>query len=63
MSRWESSILVDQVKATLDRPEPRPDGHNVGFNAGADAGQTVMHLHVHVILRYREATCRTLGAA
>ena len=28
-------------------------GYNVGFNAGAAAGQTVMHLHVHVIPRYR----------
>ena len=29
-----------------------PDGYNVGFNAGAAAGQTVMHLHVHVIPRF-----------
>src|SRR5690606_27704246 len=28
-------------------------GYNVGFNAGEAAGQTVMHLHVHVIPRYR----------
>ena len=44
--------LVDQVKAQLDA-EFRPDGYNVGFNAGDAAGQTVMHLHVHVIPRYR----------
>lgn len=44
--------LVDEVKASLDR-ELRPDGYNVGFNAGVAAGQTVMHLHVHVIPRYR----------
>jgi diadenosine tetraphosphate (Ap4A) HIT family hydrolase len=31
----------------------RPDGYNVGFNAGEAAGQTVFHLHVHVILRLR----------
>lgn len=43
--------LVDEVKAALDR-EYKPDGYNVGFNAGAAAGQTVMHLHVHVIPRY-----------
>lgn len=30
----------------------RPDGFNVGYNAGAAAGQTVMHAHVHVIPRY-----------
>jgi diadenosine tetraphosphate (Ap4A) HIT family hydrolase len=44
--------LVDEVKRQLD-DELRPDGYNVGFNAGAAAGQTVMHLHVHVIPRYR----------
>lgn len=31
---------------------PKPDGYNVGFNAGAAAGQTVFHLHVHVIPRH-----------
>lgn len=45
--------LVDEVKAILDQRTPRPDGYNVGFNAGAAAGQTVAHLHVHVIPRYR----------
>ena len=43
--------LVDVVKRQLDE-ELRPQGYNVGFNAGAAAGQTVMHLHVHVIPRY-----------
>lgn len=42
--------LVDAVKASLDA-ELHPDGFNVGFNAGTAAGQTVMHLHVHVIPR------------
>jgi diadenosine tetraphosphate (Ap4A) HIT family hydrolase len=44
--------LIEEVTAALDRRSPRPDGYNVGFNAGAAAGQTVMHLHVHVIPRY-----------
>ncbi|MCA8926399.1 MAG: DEAD/DEAH box helicase family protein, partial [Planctomycetes bacterium] len=43
--------LVDEVKAQLDA-ERRPEGYNVGFNAGEAAGQTVFHLHVHVIPRY-----------
>ncbi|MBL8112676.1 MAG: DEAD/DEAH box helicase family protein, partial [Acidobacteria bacterium] len=43
--------LVNVVKRQLDE-ELRPDGYNVGFNAGLAAGQTVMHLHVHVIPRF-----------
>jgi len=45
--------LVDEVRRILDDQYPRPDGYNVGFNAGDAAGQTVPHLHVHVIPRYR----------
>ncbi|HET6162061.1 MAG TPA: HIT family protein, partial [Planctomycetota bacterium] len=46
--------LVDAVKRRIDsETSPPPDGYNVGFNAGAAAGQTVFHLHVHVIPRYR----------
>lgn len=52
--------LVDEVKAALDR-DFSPDGYNVGFNAGAAAGQTVMHLHVHVIPRYRGDTADPRG--
>lgn len=45
--------LVDETRRELDAHlDPRPDGYNVGFNAGEAAGQTVMHLHIHVIPRY-----------
>lgn len=45
---WE---LVDDVctRATAERAAA---GFNVGINVGVAAGQTVMHLHVHVIPRY-----------
>ena len=33
--------------------EHRPDGWNIGINDGAAAGQTVPHLHVHLIPRYK----------
>jgi len=31
-----------------------PDGYNIGINDGLAAGQTVMHLHIHLIPRYRD---------
>ncbi len=43
--------LIDEVKAGLRRTH-QPDGFNLGINEGAAAGQTVFHLHVHVIPRY-----------
>src|SRR5262245_43465384 len=30
-----------------------PDGFNIGVNVGEAAGQTIAHLHIHVIPRYR----------
>ncbi len=46
--------LVNVVKQLLDeRLSPKPDGYNVGFNCGSAAGQTVDHVHIHVIPRYR----------
>jgi superfamily II DNA or RNA helicase len=44
--------LVDTVKRGLDESQ-KPDGYNLGINVGEAAGQTVFHLHVHVIPRYR----------
>jgi len=44
--------LVDKVKRYLDIKH-RPTGYNVGINVGSDAGQTVMHMHIHVIPRYK----------
>lgn len=43
--------LLAEVKATLDHTL-HPDGDNVGFNAGPAAGDTTLHLHLHVIPRF-----------
>lgn len=43
--------LLDEAKMQLDQ-EYQPEGYNIGINDGATAGQTVMHLHIHLIPRY-----------
>lgn len=43
--------LLDRTKLALDN-EFAPQGYNVGINDGAVAGQTVPHVHVHLIPRY-----------
>lgn len=48
MQLWE---MVDQVREALVE-EYAPDGFNIGVNVGAAAGQTVGHVHVHVIPRH-----------
>lgn len=44
--------LVDEVRRRLDASGLPPQGYNIGVNVGEAAGQTVAHLHVHVIPRY-----------
>ena len=44
--------LIYEAKAYLDR-EYSPDGYNLGVNIGEAAGQTIPHMHVHLIPRYR----------
>jgi len=43
--------LVEKSKAILDQ-KSSPDGYNIGINIGKTAGQTIFHLHVHLMPRY-----------
>lgn len=43
--------LMDKSKILIDR-EFHPTGYNIGMNCGISAGQSVMHIHVHLIPRY-----------
>jgi diadenosine tetraphosphate (Ap4A) HIT family hydrolase len=43
--------LLDQAQAAA-AAEFHPDGFNIGINDGAAAGQTVPHLHIHLIPRF-----------
>ena len=44
--------LLDQAKKVVDT-ELNPDGFNIGINDGSPAGQTVPHLHIHLIPRFK----------
>jgi diadenosine tetraphosphate (Ap4A) HIT family hydrolase len=43
--------LLDTAKEQL-QSEFGPAGYNIGINDGAAAGQTIGHLHLHLIPRY-----------
>lgn len=43
--------LLDQAKSGLEAGDDKPDGYNIGINVGPAAGQTVPHLHIHLIPR------------
>ena len=52
--------LLNEAKAVLDKAHA-PDGYNIGLNNGAAAGQTVMHVHMHLIPRYQNDTTDPRG--
>ncbi|MFW6047424.1 MAG: HIT family protein [Candidatus Woesearchaeota archaeon] len=49
---------LEQIYALLKKAKDKldelysPDGYNIGINNGKAAGQTIMHLHIHLIPRY-----------
>ena len=43
--------LMDKAKNELD-VEQHPAAYNIGVNDGLAAGQTITHLHIHLIPRY-----------
>jgi diadenosine tetraphosphate (Ap4A) HIT family hydrolase len=49
--RSDLLLLLDKSKLDLEK-EFKPDGFNIGINDGPAAGQTVPHLHIHLIPRY-----------
>jgi diadenosine tetraphosphate (Ap4A) HIT family hydrolase len=46
-------MLVNRVNQLLQE-QLNPDGFNVGINCGEAAGQTINHVHIHVIPRYED---------
>lgn len=49
--RSDLLAMADQARADLER-EFAPAAYNLGMNEGAAAGQTILHVHLHLIPRY-----------
>lgn len=49
--RADIMALLDRVKALVDQ-RFHPDGYNIGVNVGEAAGQSIFHVHLHLIPRY-----------
>jgi diadenosine tetraphosphate (Ap4A) HIT family hydrolase len=45
-------FVLNKVKVELEK-RFKPDGFNVGINIGSKAGQTIEHVHIHLIPRYK----------
>jgi diadenosine tetraphosphate (Ap4A) HIT family hydrolase len=43
--------LLNHARALVPS-QPSPDGYNIGVNVGRAAGQSRMHVHIHLIPRY-----------
>ena len=44
--------LTDRVKRIVEE-RYNPDGFNIGINVGEAAGQSIFHVHLHLIPRYK----------
>ena len=44
-------VLLEEAKTGLDE-DLHPAGYNIGINDGSAAGQTVPHVHIHLIPRF-----------
>jgi diadenosine tetraphosphate (Ap4A) HIT family hydrolase len=54
MTPQEQVAVLELLRAAhqLTRAKHAPDGFNIGVNVGKAAGQSRMHVHVHLIPRY-----------
>lgn len=44
--------LINEERKLLDE-QFKPDGYNIGVNIGPAAGQSIFHVHIHIIPRYK----------
>ena len=61
VERQESTELARYLKNKIQREDELVTGFNLGCNCGQDAGQTVMHTHLHLIPRRKGDVDRPEG--
>lgn len=49
--QYDCMALLNEVKMIIQK-KFNPDGFNVGININEAAGQTIPHVHIHLIPRY-----------
>ncbi len=54
------NLLINEVKNYLEK-NFKPDGYNIGINIGEAAGQTIHHVHIHLIPRYKNDIPNPIG--
>ena len=48
---YDLRVVLEEARSLLRTGDNQITGFNIGINIGSDAGQTIPHLHVHVIPR------------
>ena len=43
--------LIKKIKKKIQKEDKTVDGFNIGTNSGVEAGQSIMHCHIHLIPR------------
>lgn len=53
-------LNINKLKKIIDK-EYNPDGYNIGVNIGSTGGQTISHVHIHLIPRYKGDVDNPIG--
>ena len=53
-------FMLNKVKKIITT-KFNPDGFNIGINVNKSAGQTVSHVHIHLIPRYENDVANAIG--
>ncbi len=58
--QFACQLIINRLKNIIDK-QFKPDGYNIGVNIGRTAGQSINHVHIHLIPRYKGDVENPLG--